>query len=209
MACVGGWLRVVMAGSRKWTVESKEFELLIKEGASRARIFERNGKRQRTIFLQKIEIAWLARTLEDLVMVENYEVFWDQSRASFPRIIAQKCSNQNGNFLTIEEFDGRRRSGSIMIPKGRYGQGWECLTMEVHRANSSFHSMREVRECSKVSKRQSFAEVVGWSQNQQEVQFPAKLRDGDASTMIGDGFLEKTMKTGVGLAPEMVIGDSG
>ena len=45
MVCVGGWLRVVMAGSRKWTVESKEFELLIKEGASGARFFERNGKR--------------------------------------------------------------------------------------------------------------------------------------------------------------------
>jgi hypothetical protein len=32
VACVGGWLRVGMAGSRKWTVESKEFELLIKGG---------------------------------------------------------------------------------------------------------------------------------------------------------------------------------
>ena len=100
--------------------------------------------------------------------VENSEVFWDQSRASFPRIIAQKCSNRNGNFLTIEEFDGRRRCGSIMIPEGHYGQGWERLTMEVHRANSSFRSVREVPECSKVSKRQSFAEVVGRSQNQSE-----------------------------------------
>ena len=66
-----------MAGSRKWSVESKEFELLIKEGASGACIFERNGKRQRTIFLQKFEIAWLACTLEALVMVKNSEVLWD------------------------------------------------------------------------------------------------------------------------------------
>ena len=101
VAYVGGWLRVVMAGLRKWTVESKEFELSIKGGASGARIFERNGKRQRTIFLLTIELAWLARTLKELVKVENSEVFWDQSRAGYPIIIAQKYSNRNGNFLTI------------------------------------------------------------------------------------------------------------
>ena len=42
-----------------------------------------------------------------------------------------------------------------------------------------------------------------------QAQFPAKLGDGDASTMIGDGSLEKPMKTRVGLAPEMVIGEAG
>ena len=50
-----------------------------------------------------------------------------------------------------------------MIPEGRYGQGWKRLKMEIHRANSSFRSVREVKECSKVSKGQSFAEVVGRS----------------------------------------------
>jgi hypothetical protein len=116
------------------------------------------------MFLLKIELAWLARMLEELVKVENSEVFWDQSRAGYPIIIAQKCSNRNGSFLTIEEFDVRR-CGSIMIPKGRYGQGWERFMVEVRRANSSLRMVREVRECLKVSKRRSFAEVVGVSQN--------------------------------------------
>ena len=150
-----------MAGSWKWKVESKEFKLLFKEEVSGARIFERNGKRQRSIFLLKVELAWLARTVEELVKVENSEVFWDQSRAGHPKIIAQKCSNRNGNFLTIEEFDGRRRCCSIMIPEGRYGQGWEQFMVDVRRANASFQVVQEVRESAMVTKRWSFVEVVG------------------------------------------------
>jgi hypothetical protein len=46
-----------MAGSWKWRVEAKEFELLIKGRANGVRIFERNGKKQRSIFLLQIELA--------------------------------------------------------------------------------------------------------------------------------------------------------
>jgi hypothetical protein len=135
--CVVGCLGAVMAGSRKWSVESKEFELLIKEGITGVRIFERNKRIQRSILLLKEELAWLARIGEELAAVESSEVFWDQSRAGYPRIIAQKCSNRHGCFLTIEEFDGRRRCGSIIVPEGRFGQGWSHFISEVRRANSS------------------------------------------------------------------------
>jgi hypothetical protein len=70
-------LGFVMAGSWKWTVESKEFELLIRGGAFEVRFFERNNKKQRSIFLLKIELGWLARIVEKLVVVENSNVFWD------------------------------------------------------------------------------------------------------------------------------------
>jgi hypothetical protein len=46
-----------------------------KKGVSGARIFERNGKRQRSIFLLKVELAWLAHMVKELVRVENFEVF--------------------------------------------------------------------------------------------------------------------------------------
>lgn len=157
-----------MAGSWMWKVESKEFELLVKDGASRARFYERNGKRQRSIFLLKVELAWLDRKVAELGKVDNSEVFWDQARAGYPRIMALKCFNWNGNFLTIEEFDGRRRCGSIMITKGRYGQGWECLKVHVSRANASFRVVREVQESAMVTGRRSFAEVAGLMQNQSE-----------------------------------------
>jgi hypothetical protein len=98
-----------MAGSGKWSVESKEFEWLIRGGATGVRIFERNKRFQRSIFLMKEEVAWMARIVEELVAEESSEVFWDQSRAGYPRIMAQKRSNRHGYFLLIEEFDGRRR----------------------------------------------------------------------------------------------------
>ena len=105
-------------------MESKDFELLIKGGVSGVRIIERSYKKLRSIFLLKKELAWLARIVEELVVVQNSEVFWDHSRAGHPWIIAQKCSNRHGCFFTIEEFDGRRRCGSIMVLEGRFGQGF-------------------------------------------------------------------------------------
>jgi hypothetical protein len=65
----------------------------------------------------------------------------------------------------IEEFDGRRRCSSLMIPEGHYGQGWDRFMVEVRRANSSLPVVREVKEYTKVTRRRSFAEVVGLSQN--------------------------------------------
>jgi hypothetical protein len=159
----GDGLIIVMAFSWKWKVESKEFELVIKGGANGVRFFERNNKQQRSIFVLTVELDWLARIGEKLVAVRNPEVFWDQSRAGYPRIIAQKCSSRHGNFLTIEEFDGRRRCGSIRIPEGRCGEGWERFMVELRRANSSLRGVREVPACKKATARRSYAEVVGLS----------------------------------------------
>lgn len=64
-----------MAGSRRWSVESKEFILLAKGGASRVRIYERSNGKQRSIFLQNDELAWLARIVEEMVAVESFQVF--------------------------------------------------------------------------------------------------------------------------------------
>ena len=96
--------------------------MLVKEGAAGVRFYERSNGKQRLIFLQNDELAWLVKIVEELVAVESSEVFWDQSRAGYPRIIVQRRSNRHGCFLTVEEFDGRRRYGNILIPKGRYGR---------------------------------------------------------------------------------------
>ena len=152
-----------MAVSWKWKVESKEFELVIKGGATEVRFFERNKKQQRSIFVLKVELDWLARIGEKLVVVRTSEVFWDQSQAGYPRIIAQKCTNRHGNFLTIEEFNGRRRCGLIRIPEGRCGKGWKRFMAELRRANSSLQGVREVPVYKKAMDRRSYAEVVGLS----------------------------------------------
>jgi hypothetical protein len=74
---VFGWLGSVVEGSRRWSVESKEFEVLIKGGASGVRIFERSKKKQSSIFVQRDELAWMVGSLEEVVEVKTSEVFWD------------------------------------------------------------------------------------------------------------------------------------
>ena len=97
------WLET-MAGSRKWLVESKEFEILIKVGTAGVRMFERSKGKQRTIFLKRDELAWLVGIVKEVVSEEKSKVFWDQSRAGYPLFIAQKCANRHGRFLTFKEF---------------------------------------------------------------------------------------------------------
>ena len=82
----------------------------------------------------------------EVVELETSEVFWDQSRVGYPRIIVQKRANRHGRFLTIEEFEGRRRIGMVLVPEGRYGQGWSCLISELRQVKASLWVGRETRE---------------------------------------------------------------
>jgi hypothetical protein len=70
-------------------VEAKEFEMVVRTGAYGVRIFERNKGKQRSFFIQKEELEWLVHNVEVLVSVVDFEVFLDQSRVGYPRIIAQ------------------------------------------------------------------------------------------------------------------------
>jgi hypothetical protein len=161
----------IMEDTRRWSVESKGFEMMIKGGALGVRIVEKSKKKQRSIFIQRDELAWLVEAVNDAVDRETSEVFWDQSRAGYIRLIVQKCSNRHGRFLIIEEFDGRRRIGTILIPEGRYGQGWARLISELQKLSVSLWKRREIREKTMrnvVSARRSFAEVVGQSKPPEE-----------------------------------------
>jgi hypothetical protein len=63
----------------------------------------------------------------------------------------------------MEEFEGRTRRGSVLIPEGRYGQGWTRLLSELKIARTTLWNGREFRESKvgeKVSDKRTFAEVV-------------------------------------------------
>jgi hypothetical protein len=153
-----------MGEGRKWSVEAKEFEILIKGGLSGIRIVEKRNSRRRSICVQRDEILWLVGAVETAANVDTSEVFWDQSRAGYIRLIVQRRANRHGRFLTIEEYEGRRRSGSVLIPEGWSGQGWHRLIAELGLACSSLKVGRGFRldkaERATVGQR-SFAEVVG------------------------------------------------
>jgi hypothetical protein len=55
--------------------------------------------------------------------------------------------------LTLEEYDGRRKCGTILIPEGRFGQGWKRFTGEIQWAYSSLGEVREIRRDKEVKGR--------------------------------------------------------
>jgi len=40
----------------------------------------------------------------------------------------------------MEEYEGRRKSGSIMVPKGKFGEGWEKFGLELRLAFKLIHT---------------------------------------------------------------------
>jgi hypothetical protein len=164
-----GW--EVMRETRRWVVEAKEFEVSIKGGLLGVRIVENRNNRRRSIFVHKDEISWLVGALGVAAKVDTSEVFWDQSRAGYIRLTTQRCANKHGRFLIIEEYDGRRRRGSIFVPEGRTGQGWVRMISEMKRACSLMKMGRENREVKPVKVQfgsRSFAEVVRTSRTMEE-----------------------------------------
>jgi hypothetical protein len=152
---------------RGWYVESKSFEMLIKGGNYGLRMVEKGKKKQGTIFIHRDEIHWLVGAVEVALDVETSEVFWDTSSAGFPRVLVQRRANRHGSFIFIEEYEGRNRRGSVLIPEGRHGQGWCRLVSELKIARSALWKGREfkVRKASRVTPGRSFAEVVGQPQS--------------------------------------------
>jgi hypothetical protein len=125
---------------RWWLVESKEFALSVVGGATGIGVREKDKGLTRSILLDKDEAAWLIKSLGEIVSVQDSRVFWNQSVRGFPRILAQQCSNRHGYFLTMEEYEGRRKSGSIMVPKGKFGEGWEKFGLELRLAFKLIHT---------------------------------------------------------------------
>jgi hypothetical protein len=165
-----------MAKVRSWSVESKAIEMLIKGGYTGLRMVERSNKKQGSIYIQRDELTWLVGAVEEAVDVDTSLVFWNQSRAGCPRVVVQRRSNRHGSFIIMEEFEGRIRRGSVLIPEGRYGQGWTRLLSELKIARTTLWNGCEFRErkvAEKVSDKRTFVEVVSQSK------MPEKATTGD------------------------------
>jgi hypothetical protein len=103
-------------------------------------------------------------SVEKAANVDTSEVFWDQSRAGYIRLITQRRANKHGRFLTIEEFNGSSRCGSVLIPEGWSGRGWSKTIKELREACSILKIGRGIRrEKPKaiINGSRSYAEVVG------------------------------------------------
>jgi hypothetical protein len=155
---------------RWWFVESKEFDFSVVGGSTGIRICEKCKGVTRSIVLDKDEAAWLIKSYDEPVTVQDSRVFWNQSLSRFPRILLQQCSNMHGYFLVVEDYEGRRRSGSILVLKGRYGEGWERFGLELRLADNhlrvgqvntkQLRALKDPQVVTKTEKRRSFAEVL-------------------------------------------------
>jgi hypothetical protein len=132
-----------MEGDRFWTVEAKAFEVQVRGGNTGVRINKSSKKKKGSIFVRREELVWLVGALEMVAEADKPEIFWDQLRAGLPRIQTQKRSNKHGRFLSIEEFEGRRRCGIVLVPEGRFGQGWARLMVELDGALSLLRERRD------------------------------------------------------------------
>jgi hypothetical protein len=162
---------VDMGEFRRWSVEAKEFEISIKGGLMGMRIVEKRNNRQRSVWVHRDELSWLVGAVEKAANVDTSEVFWDQSRAGYIRLITQKRENRHGRFLTIEEFNGSRRCGSVLVPEGWSGRGWSKMIEELRGACSMLKIGRGLRsEKPKLitNGNRSYAEVVGDTKRMEE-----------------------------------------
>jgi hypothetical protein len=87
-----------MGEIRRWSVEAKVFEISIKGGLMGVRFVEKRNNRQRSVWVHRDEITWLVGAVEKAANVDTSEVFWDQSRAGYIRLITQRRANKHGRF---------------------------------------------------------------------------------------------------------------
>jgi hypothetical protein len=162
-----------MGFSSSWSVEAKDFEVVVVGGESGVRIRESCKGRQRTILLDRTELAWLLKILESLVCVTDSR---DQSRHGFPRIIAQRQFNRHGGFMVIEEYNGIRRKDSIFIPEGRAGKGWISFREELRLVYEYLRAGDRARKVDSVVPAfhrgmRSYAEVLALNASSREAPF--------------------------------------
>jgi hypothetical protein len=146
-------------------------------------------KKDGTIFIKRDEIAWLVGAVEEALVVETSEVFWDPSSAGFPRVLVQRRSNRHGGFIFIEEFEGNKRRGSILVPEERHGQGWSRLASELRISRLTLWEDRVFRErkAARVVAGRSFAAVVGRPKPIENVLMAVSSELVEDSTKIDDG----------------------
>jgi hypothetical protein len=149
-----------MGLSRGWTVESKDFEMLVKDGSTGLKIKERSKGLLRFVHLDSKESTWLLNIFDELMAVKDSRVFRDQSVKGYLRILAQHCFNRYGDFLAIEEYEGRARWGSVLILEGRLRKGWDRFASELRIAINFFQPFLAGPKLATVKKKRSFIEVL-------------------------------------------------
>ncbi|XP_041001761.1 transcription factor Pur-alpha 1-like [Juglans microcarpa x Juglans regia] len=113
-----------MEGDGSFMVESKTF-IFSKVAGNGFRITERNRKMALFLFINGTSASWVARMVEEALVSRRSDGFFRKLRLGNGVLFLQRHNNNRGYFLHLEEFWNGRRRGSLIVPEGVKGCGWE------------------------------------------------------------------------------------
>jgi hypothetical protein len=111
-------------------------------------------------------------------------VFWRRSRPGFPGIFAQRCANKHGRFLSVEDYEGGKRRGFILVPEGWKGEGWSAFQSEL---DSAVKFMKDQRIKMKIPVKK--AHTVRSSETLSTSKPPVTQRRSFAETLASSSFV--------------------
>ena len=127
-------LTVIMGGVRSFFIESKLFQLVVKEGGRyfSLLIFEWSRYFMKSVFMSKNVAQWFMKSIEQTVVGVSPKYFYTFREGDLAYTF-QRSSNSFGLFLLLTELKvgGSRRS--IIIPVGRAKNGWRVFRLELRK----------------------------------------------------------------------------
>ena len=120
-----------MGGFRSFFIESKLCQLVVEEGGNffSLQIFERGKYYMQSVFMSNSAALWLMRSLELTVIGVNPKQFFT-FREGDTAYTLQRGSNSFGQYLPVTELKVGGLQRNIIIPTGKFQQGWKIFGIE-------------------------------------------------------------------------------
>ena len=125
---------ISMGGIRSFFIESKPFQLVVKEGGNFfvLQIFERGKYFMKSVFMGKSAALWLMKNIEHTVIRVNPKQFFTL-REGDTAYTLQRGSNSFGQFLLVSKLKVGGLWSSVIIPKGKEKHGWKVFGLELRK----------------------------------------------------------------------------
>ena len=123
---------ISMGGIRSFFIESKPFQLVVKEGGNFfvLQIFERGKYFMKSVFMGKSAALWLMKNIEYTVIRVNPKQFFTL-REGDTAYTLQRGSNSFGQFLLVSKLKVGGLWSSVIILKGKETHGWKVFGLEL------------------------------------------------------------------------------
>jgi hypothetical protein len=120
----------------RFSVEAKTFSFSAQSGSSDIRLEEKRKSFRGFIFLGIKCSEWLVVAMEEAIETQRKEVFARSFRDEVRVVKIRMGSNKAGYFLETAVFVEGARKGTIRIPEGRGGWGWQRFVDELRLLNA-------------------------------------------------------------------------